>query len=81
MNNLAWGFFVFGKVGEAANQFLDSHCTISDAGSEKTCCAWIKTRFMTFIMSWNAIIEVKLVLVCHELLKLDSSREDKQDRF
>ena len=51
MNNLAWGFFVFGKVGEAADQFLDSHCTISDAGSEKriTCCAWIETRFMSLI--------------------------------
>ena len=46
---------------------MDSHCTISDAGSEKilACCAWIK------------IIEVRLVLVCHELLKLDSSREDR----
>ena len=70
-------------IGEAASQFLDSNFTISDAGSEKrlACCAWIKTRFMTFIMSWNAIIEVKLVLVCHELLKLDSSREDGQDNF
>ena len=66
MNNIAWGFIFFCTVGEAANQFLDSNCTISDAGS---CCAWIM------------IIEVRLVFVCHELLKLDSSREDGQDNF
>ena len=70
-------------IGEAASQFLDSHFTISDAGSEKrlACCAWIKTRFTTLNQLWNVIIEVALMLVCRELLKLDSSRKDGQDNL
>ena len=34
-------FLFFCMIGEAASQFLDSHFTISDAGSEKrlACCA------------------------------------------